>query len=424
MYNYITVSSAQRTLDLISEWCLDRKLILSPDKSRVLPIFNNPPSLKIDGLELACPDSLKILGVTFDDRLSFSPHLQRVCERALSFFSRLGRCSNARYGFGFHARRRLYLGAIEPAITYAASIWEDAAKTRAGRSQLRSTQRKFCVHAIRGFRTTPTIAAITLLRVLPLDMKVLLLSSLLRPPGSLPFRAERRPLPYIYPSPPAIPDLSPTPLPSFLPDISYYTDGSKTSSGAGSGVARVPCPGSSFSPLFLSLPLSSHCSVFQAEGFPLLTALRDIASLPSQLTIAIFSDCLSLLNSLPNLETRHPLVFKCQRILHNLLLSRSISLHWVKGHADTVGNIIADSLTRRAANDRDTPPLYSLASAQLCLATSTVRPGGSGMMNLFPQTLLSLKLLASPLYLSIQTTVLSTLQLTTSLGLSPVLLSL
>ncbi|UYV65218.1 hypothetical protein LAZ67_3003625 [Cordylochernes scorpioides] len=175
-------SLAQSALDLLHSWCLDNKLSLCPPKSLVLPIFCNPPQLLINGTPLACPESLTILGVTFDDRLNFAPHLRRVCEKASSLLGRVRQCSNATSGFGFYARRRFYLGVIEPAITYAAPIWSEAAKLRAGKSNLRSVQRKFCIHAIRGFRTTPTLAAISLLRVLPLDLKVLLLSSLLRPP--------------------------------------------------------------------------------------------------------------------------------------------------------------------------------------------------------------------------------------------------
>ncbi|UYV82567.1 hypothetical protein LAZ67_22000005 [Cordylochernes scorpioides] len=76
-------SLAQSALDLIHSWCLDNKLSLTPHKSLVLPIFCNPPQLLINGTPLSCPNTLTILGVTFDDRLSFTPHLHRVCEEGL-----------------------------------------------------------------------------------------------------------------------------------------------------------------------------------------------------------------------------------------------------------------------------------------------------------------------------------------------------
>ncbi|UYV63028.1 hypothetical protein LAZ67_2002887 [Cordylochernes scorpioides] len=114
--------------------------------------------------------------------------------QASSLLGRVSQCSNAISGLGFVARRRFYLGVVEPTITYTAPICSDVAKLRIGKASLRSTQRKFCIHAIRGFHTVPTLTAIALLCILPLNLKVVLLSSLLRPPDTLPFTPES-PLP-------------------------------------------------------------------------------------------------------------------------------------------------------------------------------------------------------------------------------------
>ncbi|UYV65219.1 hypothetical protein LAZ67_3003626 [Cordylochernes scorpioides] len=357
-------SLAQSALDLLHSWCLDNKLSLCPPKSLVLPIFCNPPQLLINGTPLSCPDSLTILGVTFDDRLNFAPHLRRVCEKASSLLGRVRQCSNATSGFGFFARRRFYLGVVEPAITYAAPIWSEAAKLRAGKSYLRSVQRKFCVHAIRGFRTTPTLAAISLLRVLPLDLKVLLLSSLLRPPDPLPFTPESPPSPFFHPSPPLLPDLSFSLLPPPAPDFDYYTDGSKTRSGVGAGVVRLPSPAlpSTHSIREFSIPLASHCSVFQAECLAFRTALTDFQSLPSCYSAAFSSDCLSLLTALSFPHSPHPLVAECQTLLYSLLPSRALTLHWVKGHSGNSGNNIADTLAKSATLAPSLPPQYTRAS--------------------------------------------------------------
>ncbi|UYV76111.1 hypothetical protein LAZ67_13002564 [Cordylochernes scorpioides] len=117
-------------------------------------------------------------------------------------------------------------------------------------------QRKFCINAIHGFRTVPTFTSFALLRVLPIDHKLKLLSSLFKPSHSFPFKAEHPPPPYSYPQPHLLLDLSHSPTPESTPDISYYTDGSKTSSGA--------------------------------ESFALLTALKDIRTVDHNLSICIF----------------------------------------------------------------------------------------------------------------------------------------
>ncbi|UYV61268.1 hypothetical protein LAZ67_1004169 [Cordylochernes scorpioides] len=278
---------AQISINLIIEWCLDNKLTLSPSKSSILPIFCSEPTIHIQNSTIPCVKDITILGVNFNSRFSFSPHLNNICEKILKLFPRLRSCANSYFGFGYRAIKLFYHSVIEPTLTYAAPIWAEAADTTAGRSRLRSTQRKFCINAIHGFRTVPTLTSFALLRVLPIDHKLKLLSSLYNPSHSLPFKAEHPPIPYSYPQPHLLLDLSHSLIPESTPDISYYTDGSKTSSGVGSGIFRsssipsIPC-------LESSLSLSKHCTVFQTESFALLTALKDIRTVDQNLSIGIF----------------------------------------------------------------------------------------------------------------------------------------
>ncbi|UYV85109.1 hypothetical protein LAZ67_X004606 [Cordylochernes scorpioides] len=267
--------SAQTSINLIAEWCLDHKLTLSPNKSSILPIFCNNPTLNIFNSTIPCTENLLILGVTFNSRLSFSPHHNEVCSKMDSILPRLSACANFFYGFGHKARKLLYISVIEPVITYAAHIWAEAADTKAGRNRLRSLQRKACIKAIHGFRSTPIVTAIALLRVLPLDMKIKLLSDSYKSPSNLPFRTESAPSPYSYPQPHLLFNLNTTPIPESTPDISIFTDGSKTSSGVGSGILFLNKT-SSLPLKEYSIPLAPHCTVFQAESFALLTALLDI----------------------------------------------------------------------------------------------------------------------------------------------------
>ncbi|UYV61161.1 hypothetical protein LAZ67_1003655 [Cordylochernes scorpioides] len=297
------------------------KLTLSPNKSSILPIFCNEPTIHIQNSTIPCVEDMTILGVNFNSRFSFSPHLNKICDKILKLFPRLRSCANNYYGFSYRARKLFYHSVIEQILTYAAPIWAEAADTIAGRSRLRSTQRKFCINAIHGFRTVPTLASFALLRV------------------------EHPPPPYSYPQPHLLRDLSHLPIPESTPDISYYTDGSKTSSGAGSGIFRTsslpstPC-------LESSLSLSKHCTVFQAESFALLTALKDISTMDHNLSIGIFSDCLSLLCTLARHRCLHPIVHKCQILLYDLLPTRKITLHWVRGHSGIEGNCRADALAK------------------------------------------------------------------------------
>ncbi|UYV70116.1 hypothetical protein LAZ67_7001840 [Cordylochernes scorpioides] len=314
--NYIT-HNAQISINLIIEWCLDKGLTLSPNKSSILPFFCNEPTVHIQNSRIPCVEDIAILGVNFNSRFSFSPHLHKVCNKIINLFPRLRSCANSYSRFGFKARKLFYHSVIEPTLTYAALIWAEAADTIAGKSRLRSDQRKFCINAIHGFRTVPTFTSFALLRVLPIDLKLKLLSSLFKPSPS------RQNTSHILI---AIrnPTFSSTSLTSLSqnPHQTYYTDGSKTSSGVGSEIFRLPSLPSTPC-LESSIPLSKHCTVFQAESFALLTALEDIRTLDTNLSIGIFSDCLSLLCSLSKHRCFHPIVHKCQILLHDLLPTRN-----------------------------------------------------------------------------------------------------
>ncbi|UYV78695.1 hypothetical protein LAZ67_16002442 [Cordylochernes scorpioides] len=342
--NYLT-HNAQISINLIIEWCLDNKLTLSPNKSSILQIFCNEPTIHIQNSRTPCVEDITILGVNFNSRFSFSPHLNIYATK---------------YSISSPDYAHLQI-ATTPTLTYAAPILAEAADTIAGKSRLRSAQRKFCINAIHGFRTVPTFTYFALLRVLPIDLNLKLLSSLLKPSPSLPFKTEDLPHPYSYPQPHLLLDLSHIPIPEYPPDMSYYTDGSKTSSGVCSGIFRLPSLPST-TRLESSISLSKHCTVFQAVRFALLTVLEDIRTLDTNLSIGIFSDCLSLLCTLSKHRFFHPIVYKCQILLHDLLPTRNITLHWVKGHSGIYGNCRVDALAKIGAADRSTTPKYKLAS--------------------------------------------------------------
>ncbi|UYV84711.1 hypothetical protein LAZ67_X003159 [Cordylochernes scorpioides] len=271
-------------------------------------------------------------------RLSFTPHLYRVCEKASSLLGRVSQCSNAISGLGYVARRQFYCGVVDPAITYAAPIWCEAAKIRVGKASLCSLQRKFCVHAIRGsFSSLPSFA----------------------PPDLLPFTPESPPLPLSafplpHSSPTSLSHLSPPPLPTSITTLMA------PSRAAASGPAL---PGS----LLLPSPLTFLPS---ASPFPWLptvlffafrSALSDLCNLPPHLSAPISSDCLSLLSALSSPHSPHPLIAQCQTLLYSLLPSRNLTLHWVKGHSGNLGNCQADTLAKGATVAPSLPPQYTLA---------------------------------------------------------------
>lgn len=97
-------------------------------------------NLTEDDKKKILPQTVVILGVTFDKRLSWLPHVQRVCTRSLPFASSylnprqiqnkvrmdlatFRRFNGATWGADYLQRRQLYYGKILARITYAVAAW-------------------------------------------------------------------------------------------------------------------------------------------------------------------------------------------------------------------------------------------------------------------------------------------------------------
>ncbi|CAK1604114.1 unnamed protein product [Parnassius mnemosyne] len=141
---------------------------------------------------------------------------------------------------------------------------------------------------------------------------------------------------------------------SFISDNNYYTlytDGSKSELFVRSAVYDPQCK---FGQSFL---LDPKCSVFTAEVYAALEALKRIAHINSFNNFLILTDSLSMVQSLTNLRFD----FKKNYILYNikkLLFSYAkkgiqVSFMWIPSHRGITGNEIVDKIARDGTNMLD-----------------------------------------------------------------------
>ena len=123
--------------------------------------------------------------------------------------------------------------------------------------------------------------------------------------------------------------------------VAIYTDGSKSSDGAGFGV---------FSAHFSeSQPLPLHSSIFTAELSALLSAVQHCDALPFP-RFVVYSDSRSALQALSDLSTTHSLVSLIQTWLIRLFSRHKIvNFCWVPSHVGLAGNERADKLAKAAS---------------------------------------------------------------------------
>jgi ribonuclease HI len=146
-------------------------------------------------------------------------------------------------------------------------------------------------------------------------------------------------------------------------DFQVYTDGSKRNEPHqwGMGAGYVFMRGREV--IHESWPTLCHTkTVFQAEVLAITACLLALPHLvtsgkiPPYASISIFSDSQSALRSLVSLYVSSKTVLECLQTIRTTSTFHSLRLAWVKAHAGTVGNELADALAKMGAS---TPrPVY------------------------------------------------------------------
>ena len=142
-----------------------------------------------------------------------------------------------------------------------------------------------------------------------------------------------------------------------------FTDGSKSSEGVGCAFIH----GNTSS----SLHLPTIASIFSAETVAILKALEYIESCSLKKSL-IFSDSLSVLQSLKQMNFKNPLILQTLLKLDSLSLEYDIKLIWIPGHIGLSGNEKADRAAKSALDlpltDFDLPfsDYKPLAASYIC----------------------------------------------------------
>jgi ribonuclease HI len=131
-----------------------------------------------------------------------------------------------------------------------------------------------------------------------------------------------------------------------LPKIAliWFTDGSRTDLGRGSGTYRLK-PNKRY-----SFSLGKFASVFQTEIYAILRcAYENIRRAYKNKRILIFSESQAALKALSDPKVISRLVEECQEALSALATINEVTLVWVPGHHGILGKEMADKLARQAS---------------------------------------------------------------------------
>jgi ribonuclease HI len=136
--------------------------------------------------------------------------------------------------------------------------------------------------------------------------------------------------------------------PLVVKGLVWFTDGSRTAEGTGTGVYRQSVNRR------LSISLGKYTTVFQAEVYAILACVHEIRTQdrPEKYVFALSQAALKTLQA----TRMSPLVRQCQQALNDISTRHAVGLFWVPGHAGVRGNEIADKLGKDGSAQRFVGP--------------------------------------------------------------------
>ena len=387
----------------IEEWTSSVGYKLSIEKTKAIVFYrdkrwtkNQDINIFIKDTRISFCESVKFLGLHFDQHLNWQAHVKQVKSKALRALNILKKLAHTTWGADRKTMLKLYRATVLPIIDYGSQIYGSASE-----SVLRKLDP---VHhlglrlATGAFRSSPTSSLIVDSGDMPLchrfnisimrraikikegpsPIKKLFaerdkfINSKIRP--SFPVRAKRLwedngieynciyafdndIVPWKLRKPHICTKLNNVDnrkicdlnilkqqalehMHSHNGLLAIYTDGSKSELGVGFAVV------SKYFKVLSSLP--AYASVFTAELFAIKNALIYIRKHKIS-NIIIYSDSLSALEAINSFSLKHSLVTEIKVLLHKLIESNiSIVLCWIPSHVGLSGNEEADKCAKES----------------------------------------------------------------------------
>ena len=114
----------QRDLDKLARWCAKWRIKLNPEKTKVIVFSKSPAAIRQNLLNLYNGDFLsyyphiKLLGITFDNRMTFTKHFEEILECCNQKFHRLRILVNKKWGPSPTNISHIYKQCVRPIFEY------------------------------------------------------------------------------------------------------------------------------------------------------------------------------------------------------------------------------------------------------------------------------------------------------------------
>jgi ribonuclease HI len=355
---------ANQDLKKIENWARENKMQFNENKSKVLLVTrktteaNATLRIYLNNKRLEQVSELKYLGIYFDSRFRFDRHVNYITGKCASIIHMLSKSAKLKWGLRHRALKVIYSGAIEPILTYGAPVFEKALENKNNLRKYQSVQRMLNIKIAKAYRTLSYEASCVLAGIRPIRLAIEEKARNYRATHNNEFDA---PLEVKqWPHPAEIPSLK-AHIEIPLNAINIFTDGSKIGGKVGAAAVIIK------DDIVLhqsKYKLHDRCSNNQAEQVAIQKALEQLQYLPitddKAKTVVVNTDSRVALDTLRNRKKHNILIENTRKELKRLeYLQWTVIFNWVKAHAGTQGNEMADRLAKEAATEDTEEIVYN-----------------------------------------------------------------
>jgi ribonuclease HI len=351
-------NNANIEMDKIANWAKDNKITFNEEKSKVMLLTRRKRkeqknvAVYLNNKAIPQVQKLKYLGIIFDYKLTFRDHINYIVEKCTKLTFALAKSAKINWGLGHKALRTIYVGGILPLLLYGAPVWIKAMEKEKYKNKVSRVQRLINIKMAKAYRTVSSEALCVVTGMTPIHLKIeqaaefyLHTRSHIKDTEQFDNNKEAR-----FWQHPAETVIRTTEGNEEDSPLQIYTDGSKTEKGVGSGIAIYR---SGQNIRTLQFKLNKKCTNNQAEQLAILKALESIDN--TQMVdkkATIYTDSQTTLAMLQNSKIHTNIIEDIRRQWYEMKKAGwQIALRWVKAHAGTRGNELADTLAKKATTN-------------------------------------------------------------------------